>query len=119
MHEVVQHVHDPVVPEGELLGLAVGVLDDVDEFPDDRLALGLLERQLPEGRRRLTVPGATGDGHHGEIEVTVGDEEALRIELEHDRNERLPVQARLEVELDHPGGRFLGGAQHVVVRHQQ
>ena len=116
--EVVEEVDDLVLAQRELLGLAVGVLDDVDELAEDDLALPRDEGQPAEARQLGAVPAALLDRDHGEVQVVVGQEQAVRVELEGHRRQRQAVRAGLVVELDVRAPGFLGIGEDVVVRQQ-
>ena len=115
VQEAVGDVDDPVLAQGDLLLLAARVLHDRHELADDRLALGLDQPVVAE-RRELSR--RRGDRDEREVALLVGEEEAVGVERE-DRGEPVPVDAVLEVELDHAGARGVRVGQHVVVRQQQ
>jgi hypothetical protein len=109
-------VDQPVLPQGQLFFLPAGVLHDRDELPDDHGALS-------GGERAVTVPGqyrgAGRDGYQGEVQVAVGEEEAVGIEREGGGWQRMAVDAVLVVELDAAAARRRDIGQDVMVGQQQ
>ena len=116
MQEAVGDVDDPVLAQRDLLLLAAGVLHDRHVLADDRLALRL---DQPVEAERGELLGRRAHRDEREVEVLVGEEEPVGIERERLREQRLAVDAVLEVELDHAAARRLRVGQHVVVGQQQ
>ena len=116
VEELLEHVDDPVFPQGDLLLATLRVLDDRDEVADDRLAFGADQPAEPEGAQLV---GGRFHRHEREVETFVGDEEAVRVEAERPHRPGQAVHPVLVVELDEAEPRGPGVRQHVVVGEQQ
>jgi hypothetical protein len=83
--EQLDQVHDPVLPQRDLLLLAPGVLDDRHEVAHDGLALRSDQRVVAEWSELF---GSGSHSHEREVELLIGQEEPPRIEGEHRGLER-------------------------------
>jgi hypothetical protein len=69
VQEPLEPVDDLVLAQRQLLGLAVGVLNHVDELSEDDLAVLLDELQEAEGAKLLAVRARGGDRDQREVEL--------------------------------------------------
>ena len=115
MDEQLQFIHHLVVADGQLLGLAIGVLDDVHRLPHQQLALVLDQRQ----------PAAGGQAwlrchrHQGIVELLVAEEQLLGGEVHHRAGLDRTAGVFLVVELHRGAARRSSRVQHVLVGEQQ
>src|SRR5215208_2116093 len=118
--EIFQLVDDLVLPQGQLLGLAVGVLDDVDVLAHNSFAL-FLDQAVPTelAKGGTAVEGALRYSHQAVVQTGVGEEKGLGLEVEDHRAQRLAREVLLEIELHPAVGRLGGTAKDVVVGKQQ
>src|SRR5215208_292261 len=118
--EIFQLVDDLVLPQGQLLGLAVGVLDDVDVLAHNSFAL-FLDQAVPTelAKGGTAVEGTLRYGHQAVVQPGVGEEKGLGLEVEDHRAQRLAREVILEIELHPAVGRLAGTAKDVVVGEQQ
>jgi hypothetical protein len=82
VHKPLQDVDEPVVAQGQRLGLAAGVLDDVEVLAFDRLAFLADEPAPPHPVEGGPVGSAGLDGDQGVVQGRVGDEQGVGVEPE-------------------------------------
>ena len=116
VEEGVEHVHDPVLAQRDLLLLAARMLDDRDETTRGSIAL-VLVRPVEAELGKLVRRRPQGDER--EVELLVREEEAAGIEVHRHGRQRLAVGSVLEAKLDATPFGDVGVRQDVVVRQQE
>src|SRR5215207_7430998 len=115
MKKIIQHVYELILAQTDLLGLAVGVLNDIQPLRHDGFAF-LFNQRIPTIRCQLASSRAGSlHSHKRVIEVLVRKEECVWFEREGCGRQKGAIDTELIVKLDEGGASDCGVLKNVMI----